>query len=99
MLDFGVIRTSPGDDAPERLRQIHSDVNLLLDTYHPDTVATERLFFEKNVTTGIAVGRAIGVILLSIALRDLPWTEYTPLQVKQAVTGTGSADKKQVQLW
>ncbi len=97
VLDFGVIRTSPDDAAPERLRQIHSDVNLLLDTYHPDTVATERLFFEKNVTTGIAVGRAIGVILLSIALRDLPWAEYTPLQVKQAVTGTGSADKKQVQ--
>jgi crossover junction endodeoxyribonuclease RuvC len=72
-------------------------VDRLITTYNPESVATERLFFARNETTAIAVGRAIGVILLAIAQHDLPWSEYTPLQVKLGVTGTGTADKSQVQ--
>ncbi len=93
----GVITTPPGDDAPTRLRTIYDQFNALLDEWRPEEVATERLFFTNNVTTGIPVGRALGVILLALAQRGLPWTEYTPTQVKSAVVGTGRAEKKQVQ--
>src|SRR5579883_2682569 len=93
----GVIQTPSTSAAPLRLKTIYGEVNRLIDTYAPDFVATERLFFNKNETTALSVGRTIGVILLAIAERGLPWQEYTPLQVKQAVTGIGSADKKQVQ--
>jgi crossover junction endodeoxyribonuclease RuvC len=96
-LDFGVIRTDPGETAPIRLLRIHEEVNRLIELHHPVSVATERLFFKQNETTAMAVGRAIGVILLAIASHGLPWTEYTPVQVKKAVTGVGNADKAQVQ--
>jgi crossover junction endodeoxyribonuclease RuvC len=81
----------------ERLLSIYTDVNTLLDKYNPDTVATERLFFDRNVTNALSVGRAIGVILLAVAQRGLPWMEYTPMQVKTSVTGYGGADKNQIQ--
>jgi crossover junction endodeoxyribonuclease RuvC len=68
-----------------------------MDKYKPDTVAVEKLFFNKNVTTAFAVGQARGVIILAAAQRGLPVTEYTPLQVKQAVVGYGKAEKRQVQ--
>ena len=93
----GVITTPPSDEAHVRLKTIYDQFNALLDQYKPETVATERLFFTNNVTTGIPVGRALGVILLAIAQRGLPWTEYTPTQVKSAVVGAGRAEKKQVQ--
>ena len=93
----GVISTPSTDEAHVRLKTIYDQFNALLDQYQPDTVATERLFFTNNVTTGIPVGRALGVILLAIAQRGLPWTEYTPTQVKSAVVGVGRAEKKQVQ--
>jgi crossover junction endodeoxyribonuclease RuvC len=96
-IDYGVIRTDPEDSAPIRLRVIHGEANRLIDLHRPESVATERLFFKQNTTTGIAVGRAIGVILLAIAEHDLPWAEYTPVQVKKAVTGVGNAEKSQVQ--
>lgn len=96
-LACGVISTPPEDDAPARLKMIYDQFNALLDQYRPEAVATERLFFTNNVTTGIPVGRALGVILLTLAQRGLPWTEYTPTQVKSAIVGTGRAEKKQVQ--
>jgi len=96
-VDYGAILTFPDASVPDRLEQIYDAVNLLIDKYSPDYVATERLFFSKNETTALSVGRAIGVILLSISQHNLPWTEYTPMQVKEAVTGTGSADKRQIQ--
>lgn len=96
-LTCGVITTPPSDEAHVRLKTIYDQFNALLDKYKPEAVATERLFFTNNVTTGIPVGRALGVILLAIAQRGLPWTEYTPTQVKSAVVGAGRADKKQVQ--
>lgn len=96
-VDCGTFETPAGMDPPERLKMIYDDINTLLDKYQPETVATERLFFSNNITTGIPVGRALGVILLAFAQRGLPWTEYTPTQVKSAVVGVGRADKKQVQ--
>ena len=93
----GVIRTPTTLSAPSRLKAIYDETNQLLDCYSPDVVATERLFFSKNEVTALSVGRTIGVILLAVANRGLPWHEYTPLQVKQAATGIGSAHKKQVQ--
>lgn len=99
-LIHGVIRT-PGDGStglPGRLLIIYDAVSLLIRTYHPDHVAMEQLFFSKNRTSGIFVSEARGVIALAIEQYGLPLSEYTPNQVKQAVTGSGKADKKQVQV-
>ena len=96
-IDVGVILTPADMPVEERLLSIYTDVNTLLDKYNPDTVATERLFFDRNVTNALSVGRAIGVILLAVAQRGLPWMEYTPMQVKTSVTGYGGADKNQIQ--
>lgn len=96
-VNVGVLLTQPDMPMEKRLLSIYNDVNTLLDQHQPDTVATERLFFDRNVTNALSVGRAIGVMLLAIAQRGLPWAEYTPMQVKQAVTGYGGAEKHQVQ--
>lgn len=96
-IDVGVILTPADMPIEERLLSIYTDVNTLLDKYNPDTVATERLFFDRNVTNALSVGRAIGVILLAVSQRELPWMEYTPMQVKTSVTGYGGADKNQIQ--
>ena len=96
-IDVGVLLTPSTMPFPERLHSIHTDIHTLCDRYNPDTVATERLFFTKNVTNGISVGGALGVILLAFAQRNLPWSEYTPTQVKLAVSGYGRADKPQMQ--
>ncbi len=97
-LDSGVLLTRPDMTMPSRLLSIYNDVNTLIEKYQPDTAATERLFFNTNVTNALSVGRAIGVMLLAIEQHGLPWAEYTPMQVKQAVTGYGGADKNQVQM-
>ena len=97
-LDYGVISTPAGDEPPDRLLQIFEHLNRLFDLHQPDFLVTERLFFSKNETTAFGVGRTIGVALLTAAQRDIPWTEYSPPQVKQAVVGYGNADKKQVQI-
>lgn len=96
-VEYGVIRTSPDDDPPERLLQIYQGLSNLIDQHQPDAIATERLFFQRNVTTAFSVGRTIGIVLLLAAQRKIPWTEYTPKQVKQAVVGYGAAEKHQVQ--
>ncbi len=93
----GVITTPAGMSPPLRIEKIYKETLALIDLYQPDSVATERLFFNNNVTTALTVGRSIGVILLAISQKHLPWEEYTPPQVKKAVTGVGSADKQQVQ--
>src|SRR5687767_13667477 len=74
-IDVGVLLTQPDTAMPDRLMSIYDDVNTLLDRYKPDTVATERLFFDRNVTNALTVGRAIGVVLLAVAQRGLPWQE------------------------
>ena len=82
---------------PQRLRAIFQGMNQLMDIYQPDDVAFEELFFSKNITTGMAVSAARGVALVAVVQRTDNLYEYTPMQIKQAVTGYGGADKHQVQ--
>ena len=96
-LAHGAITTPAHTDLATRLSMIHRDLNDLVAMYRPDEAAVEELFFNTNITTGIAVAEARGVILLAAAQAGLPIYEYTPMQVKQAVTGYGKAVKKQVQ--
>ncbi|HSX48506.1 MAG TPA: crossover junction endodeoxyribonuclease RuvC [Candidatus Nanoarchaeia archaeon] len=93
----GVISTAAGLEMGERLATIYTELNELIREFKPDKVAVELLFFARNVTTAITVGQARGIIILSAAQHNLPVDEFTPLQVKQAVTGYGKADKRQVQ--
>ena len=96
VVQFGTINTRAGVPTPQRLRSIFQGVNQLLDIYAPDDVAFEELFFSKNVTTGIAVAQARGAALAAVATRTDNVYEYTPMQIKQAITGYGSADKVQM---
>jgi crossover junction endodeoxyribonuclease RuvC len=96
-VQYGCIETAAGTPTEIRLKQIYESACNLLDEYKPDTVAVEKLFFNKNVTNAFSVGQARGVFILAAAQRGLPIGEYTPMQVKQAVVGYGSAEKRQVQ--
>ena len=96
LLAMGSIETPAGIDVEERLQMVYDDMCELLDTYRPDEMAIEELFFNTNQKTAIAVAEARGVILLSAVQRKVPISEYTPLQVKQSVVGYGRAEKKQV---
>ncbi len=94
---FGVIETDVEHEIPERLNKIFEDISKLIEDFRPDETAVEQLFFFRNVTTAIQVGEARGVILLALQRNGLPIFEYTPKQVKQAVTGYGKAEKGQIQ--
>ena len=94
---YGSINTPAGTRTEERLRLIFDGMNELVEKYHPDCVAVEELFFTNNITTGIRVAEARGVILLSAERACIPMFEYTPPQVKQAVVGYGKAEKKKGQ--
>ncbi len=96
LLSSGVIRTPAGVRLSSRLSQIHTDMTTLIDTFKPDAIAVEELFFNTNITTGISVAHGRGVILLAGEQRGVPMFEYTPLQVKSAICGYGRADKKQM---
>jgi crossover junction endodeoxyribonuclease RuvC len=96
-VSYGVISTSKDSSPPERLEILFDELNKLVKKNKPDTAAVEKLFFSKNVTTALAVGQARGVVMLSLQKAGIEAFEYTPNEVKQAVAGYGSADKKQVQ--
>ncbi len=96
-VQYGSIQTEAGLSVPLRLKQIFEAMQELLSTYQPEEIAVEKLFFNKNVTNAFSVGQARGVILLAAELAGIPVYEYTPMQVKQAVTGYGGAEKKQIQ--
>jgi len=98
LLQYGVITTPPGIPLSERLVQIYDDMQQLIETFRPDEMAVEELFFSKNITTGISVAHGRGVILLAAEKQGIPVFEYTPMQVKQSVVGYGKAEKKQVML-
>ena len=93
----GVIGTSPDDGLPDRLAALERGIAALLDEIRPSAIAVERLLFQHNVRTAVAVGQASGVVLASTAHRRVPVTHYSPNEVKLAVTGSGTADKAQVQ--
>jgi len=94
---YGVILTPKSATPPARLEMIYDQMQELLKEYKPDTAAVEKLFFARNVTTGIAVGQARGVVMLAIQKAGLEAFEYTPKEIKNAVAGYGGADKRQVQ--
>lgn len=96
-IDAGVITTTPDTPMPERLRILHVELGQIIAEHQPEAAAVEQLFFATNVTTAISVGQARGVILLSLAEAGLIAAEYTPMQVKQAVSGYGGAKKPQIQ--
>ncbi len=96
-VSYGCIRTSAEKQTPERLMEIYNEINALFEIYSPEAVAVERLFFNKNVTNAMSVSEARGVIFLAAQQKNIPLFEYTPNQVKQAITGSGRANKKQMQ--
>lgn len=98
LVQYGALITYPRDTFPTRLRCIYTGVQGLLQTFKPDEIAFEELFFSKNVTTGIQVGGARGVALVACQAYTDKLFEYTPMQIKQAVVGYGGADKHQVQM-
>jgi crossover junction endodeoxyribonuclease RuvC len=94
---FGTIMTPSGQALPDRLVTLYIELKRLIALHRPASAAVEQLFFSRNVRTALAVGQARGVVLLALAQAGIPISEYTPLEVKQAVTGYGRADKQQVQ--
>lgn len=97
LLVCGVIRTLPDCPMHLRLLELYQDLGALIREFSPDEMAVEKLFFGRNVTTAITVGQARGAILLAAATHELSVAEYTPAEVKQAITGYGNADKSQIQ--
>lgn len=97
VLDYGAVRTSPKQDFEERLCRIYDQTEALIHRWNPGVLGIEQLFFNTNTTTAMGVAQARGCILLCAAKTGLQIHEYTPLQIKQAVTGYGGADKRQVQ--
>ena len=97
LIQYGAIITPAGQPMPLRLRAVYQGVRQLMEIYKPDDVAFEELFFSKNITTGMAVSAARGVALTAVVEHTENIYEYTPMQIKQSVTGYGGADKHQVQ--
>ncbi len=96
LVDAGCIRTEPTEPDAVRLVRLHGAIRELMGLHHPERVGIERLFFQRNVQTAMAVGQARGIALLAAAETGVPIDEPTPNEVKQAVCGNGSADKAQV---
>lgn len=93
---FGWIKTPKEDLAQKRLAQIYTELTQKLKEFKPDVVSIEKLFFATNAKTAIAVGQAMGVIMLAVAQADLPLFSYTPMQVKLVIAGSGRAEKEDV---
>jgi crossover junction endodeoxyribonuclease RuvC len=97
ILNYGVIETTPKDELKNKLRDIWVDMKELISEYKPEIISIEKLFFQNNLKTGIDVAHARGVILYESIHSHAHILEYTPLEVKSAITGYGKADKKQLQ--
>ncbi|MBQ3261183.1 crossover junction endodeoxyribonuclease RuvC [Candidatus Saccharibacteria bacterium] len=97
LIDSGVISTPPHTPLKERLLDIFNSLHDIIREDKPDCISIEKLFFMQNITTGISVAEARGVVLLVAAQENLPIFEYSPNEIKKAMTGYGHADKKQMQ--
>lgn len=97
MVAFGTITTPARMPLEKRLLQLYREVKELILLHRPESAAVEKLFFQRNVTSALSVGHARGVAMLALAEASVPVSEYSPLEVKQAVAGYGGADKNQVQ--
>lgn len=95
-INYGAVITKPDKVFADRLCDIFSDINTLIETYKPDCMSIEKLYFNTNTTTAIDVAQARGVIILAARMAKINIFEYTPLQVKQSITGYGRAEKRQV---
>lgn len=98
VIDYGCFKTAAGLSLDERLGKIHKFVLALIDQFNPEVLAVEQLFFAANVKTGLTVAQARGVIILAAGEKERETISYTPLQIKQALTGYGRADKKQMEI-
>lgn len=96
-LDFGVVTTVIGAPLPARLKELYEGLTEIVETSNPDVISVEKLFFSKNITTGISVAEARGIVLLVAEQHNVPVFEYTPNEIKKTLTGYGSAKKGQVQ--
>lgn len=96
-IDYGVITTPAKTPMWQRLKTIHDELTIIIDTYQPESAGVEELFFARNVTTAITVAQGRGVILLTLAQAGIPIHEYKPNHVKQSISGYGGADKTQMQ--
>jgi crossover junction endodeoxyribonuclease RuvC len=97
LVDYGLISTAAGQPLQVRLLDLYMELLDVLEKYQPDSAAVEQIFFQRNVKTALMVGQARGVALLSLAKIDIPMDEYTPSEIKLAVSGYGNADKVQMQ--
>ena len=97
LLDYGVVTTPINSPLPGRLKELYESLREVLDQTKPDVVSVEKLFFSKNITTGIAVAEARGIVLLVAEQNQVPVFEYTPNEIKKTLTGYGSATKPQMQ--
>ena len=97
VIDYGVVETKASEQFPHRLNRLYTGTRALLEAYKPDCAVFEELFFARNVTTAIQVGAGRGVAMLAAEQSGIPLYEYTPMQIKLAVTGNGHADKLQMQ--
>lgn len=96
VVDYGAVTTPAGMPFGKRLEIIFKQANAMIEYMNPDALGIEKLFFTNNQKTGIDVAQARGVVLLAASIHNIPVFEYTPLEIKQAVTGYGRAEKKQV---
>jgi crossover junction endodeoxyribonuclease RuvC len=97
LLECGIVRTDPAMPLPQRLREIYEGITEVLERHKVTSVAVEGVFYAKNARTSIILGHARGAILLAATMKDLQVSEYSPAEIKSAVTGTGRATKEQVQ--
>ncbi len=97
MVAYGTVKTPAGMPLPQRLQIIYRELAQIIEAWQPESSGIEELFFSKNAKTALAVGHGRGVAMLALANADLPISEYKPLEVKQAITGYGGADKRQIQ--
>ncbi len=97
VFNYGIIKTSPEDSIETRLLNIHRSLDAIIAEYQPDCASIEKLFFQNNSKTVMNVSAAIGVVMLTCKLKELPFFEYTPTQVKNSITGFGKAEKGQVE--
>ena len=96
-VDFGVIETTPDERMPARLKRLYDGTRALIERFQPEHAVFEELFFYRNTTTALGVGAGRGVAILAAEQAGIPLYEYTPMQIKLAVTGNGHADKRAVQ--
>ena len=97
LLDYGVVTTPINTPLPGRLKELYDSLREVFKETKPDVVSVEKLFFSKNITTGISVAEARGIVLLVAEQNKLPIFEYTPNEIKKTLTGYGNANKKQMQ--